>query len=95
MIDNCGATVVHRSCRRELITGTTPAFELCARALMADVRILVLDEATASIHSYTEILIQKALKTLLKWHTGFVIAHCLATIRHADKIIILQIRIAE
>ena len=66
-----------------------------ARALVADARILVLDEATASIHSYTEILIQKALKTLLKWHTGFVIAHCLATIRHADKIIVLQIRIAE
>lgn len=61
-----------------------------ARALVADARILVLDEATASIDSYTEMLIQKALKTLLKGRTGLVIAHRLATIRHADKIIVLQ-----
>jgi len=61
-----------------------------ARALVADARILVLDEATASIDSYTEMLIQKALKTLLKGRTGLVIAHRLATIRHADKIIVLK-----
>ncbi|MBX2882676.1 MAG: ABC transporter ATP-binding protein/permease, partial [Granulosicoccus sp.] len=61
-----------------------------ARALVADAQILVLDEATASIDSYTEMLIQKALKTLLKGRTGLVIAHRLATIRHADKIIVLQ-----
>lgn len=61
-----------------------------ARALVADARILVLDEATASIDSYTEMLIQKALVTLLKGRTGLVIAHRLATIRDADKIIVLQ-----
>jgi ATP-binding cassette subfamily B protein len=61
-----------------------------ARALVADARILVLDEATASIDSYTEMLIQKALKTLLTGRTGMVIAHRLATIRDADRIIVLQ-----
>lgn len=61
-----------------------------ARALVADARILVLDEATASIDSYTEMLIQKALKTLLEGRTGLVIAHRLATIRDADRIIVLQ-----
>lgn len=61
-----------------------------ARALVADARILVLDEATASIDSYTEMLIQKALVTLLTGRTGLVIAHRLATIRDADKIIVLQ-----
>ena len=61
-----------------------------ARALVADARILILDEATASIDSYTEMLIQKALVTLLKGRTGLVIAHRLATIRDADRIIVLQ-----
>jgi ATP-binding cassette subfamily B protein len=61
-----------------------------ARALVADSRILVLDEATASIDSYTEMLIQKALVTLLRGRTGLVIAHRLATIRDADRIIVLQ-----
>lgn len=61
-----------------------------ARALVADAQVLVLDEATASIDSYTEMQIQKALKILLKGRTGLVIAHRLATIRHADKIIVLQ-----
>ncbi|SDX60547.1 ABC transporter ATP-binding protein [Roseicitreum antarcticum] len=61
-----------------------------ARALVADARILVLDEATASIDSYTEMLIQKALKILLHGRTGLVIAHRLATIRDADRIIVLR-----
>jgi ATP-binding cassette subfamily B protein len=61
-----------------------------ARALVADAKILVLDEATASIDSYTERQIQKALETLLKGRTGLVIAHRLATIRGADRIIVLQ-----
>ncbi|BCH19603.1 ABC transporter ATP-binding protein [Mesorhizobium sp. L-2-11] len=61
-----------------------------ARALVADAKILVLDEATASIDSYTEMLIQKALIKLLDGRTGLVIAHRLATIRGADRIIVLQ-----
>jgi ATP-binding cassette, subfamily B, multidrug efflux pump len=61
-----------------------------ARALVADARILVLDEATANIDSYTERQIQKALLTLLEGRTGMVIAHRLATIRGADRIIVLQ-----
>jgi ATP-binding cassette, subfamily B, multidrug efflux pump len=61
-----------------------------ARALVADAKILVLDEATANIDSYTEMLIQKALVKLLEGRTGLVIAHRLATIRKADRIIVLQ-----
>jgi ATP-binding cassette subfamily B protein len=61
-----------------------------ARAIVADTAILVLDEATASIDSYTERQIQQALKQLLKGRTGVVIAHRLATIRGADRIIVLQ-----
>ena len=61
-----------------------------ARALVADAKILVLDEATANIDSYTEMLIQKALRKLLEGRTGLVIAHRLATIRGADRIIVLQ-----
>jgi ATP-binding cassette, subfamily B, multidrug efflux pump len=61
-----------------------------ARALVADAKILVLDEATASVDSYTERQIQKALAVLLKGRTGLVIAHRLATIRGADRIIVLQ-----
>ena len=61
-----------------------------ARALVADARILVLDEATASIDSATEQVIQRALAILLKGRTGLVIAHRLATVRHADRIMVLQ-----
>src|SRR5690606_8278835 len=61
-----------------------------ARALVADAKILVLDEATANIDSYTERQIQKALVRLLQGRTGLVIAHRLATIRGADRIIVLQ-----
>jgi ATP-binding cassette subfamily B protein len=61
-----------------------------ARALVADAKILVLDEATASIDSYTELQIQKALAKLLEGRTGLVIAHRLATIRNADRILVLQ-----
>jgi ATP-binding cassette subfamily B multidrug efflux pump len=61
-----------------------------ARALVADSKILVLDEATANIDSYTERQIQKALVKLLEGRTGLVIAHRLATIRGADRIIVLQ-----
>ncbi|MEO6300086.1 MAG: ABC transporter ATP-binding protein [Paracoccaceae bacterium] len=61
-----------------------------ARALVADAKILVLDEATASIDSATEQVIQRALAILLKGRTGLVIAHRLATVRHADRIMVLQ-----
>ena len=61
-----------------------------ARALVADAKILVLDEATANIDSYTERQIQKALVKLLEGRTGLVIAHRLATIRGADRIVVLQ-----
>lgn len=61
-----------------------------ARALVADTKILILDEATANIDSYTEMVIQKALVKLLAGRTGLVIAHRLATIRNADRIIVLQ-----
>ncbi len=61
-----------------------------ARALVADTRILVLDEATANVDSYTERQIQRALGRLLSGRTAIVIAHRLATVRHADHILVLQ-----
>ncbi|AYC30764.1 ABC transporter ATP-binding protein [Paenisporosarcina cavernae] len=61
-----------------------------ARALLADPRILILDEATASIDTETEIQIQEALKTLLKDRTAIMIAHRLSTIREADQIVVLE-----
>jgi subfamily B ATP-binding cassette protein MsbA len=61
-----------------------------ARALLADPRILVLDEATSSLDSETEALIQDALDTLLKGRTSFVIAHRLSTIVKADQIVVME-----
>ena len=61
-----------------------------ARAIVADPKILILDEATANIDSYTEVLIQRALEGLLKGRTAVVIAHRLSTIRGADKIVVLN-----
>jgi ATP-binding cassette subfamily B multidrug efflux pump len=61
-----------------------------ARALVADPQILILDEATANIDSFTELAIQKALRVLFAGRTSLVIAHRLATIRDADKIVVLQ-----
>ena len=61
-----------------------------ARALLADPRIIILDEATASIDTETEVQIQLALKKLLKGRTSVIIAHRLSTIRDADKIFVLE-----
>ena len=60
-----------------------------ARALLNDPRILILDEATSSIDTHTEMLIQQALDVLLKGRTSFVIAHRLSTIRKADCIMVI------
>ena len=61
-----------------------------ARALLSDPRILILDEATSSVDTRTEVLIQRAMRTLLQGRTSFVIAHRLSTIRDADKILVLN-----
>lgn len=61
-----------------------------ARALVADPKILILDEATANIDSFTELEIQRALKVLFAGRTCLVIAHRLATVRDADMIVVLQ-----
>jgi ABC-type multidrug transport system fused ATPase/permease subunit len=67
-----------------------------ARAILADPRILILDEATSSVDAEAEYLIQQALERVLKGRTALVIAHRLSTIRNADKIIVLDRgRIAE
>ncbi|MCH8832107.1 MAG: ABC transporter ATP-binding protein [Chloroflexi bacterium] len=61
-----------------------------ARAVVADPKIIILDEATANIDTYTELLIQRALKRVLQGRTSIVIAHRLSTIRNADRIIVLD-----
>lgn len=61
-----------------------------ARALLADPKILILDEATSSVDAYTEVLIQRALERLLANRTAFVIAHRLSTIRNADRIYVID-----
>ncbi|MGD2144419.1 MAG: ABC transporter ATP-binding protein [Anaerolineae bacterium] len=61
-----------------------------ARAILADPRILILDEATSSVDTRTERLIQRALDKLLKGRTSFVIAHRLSTIRNADQVLVIN-----
>lgn len=61
-----------------------------ARAILADPKILILDEATSSVDTRTEIQIQKAMDTLMKGRTSFVIAHRLSTIRDADLILVMK-----
>ena len=61
-----------------------------ARALLADPRILILDEATSSVDPYMELVIQEGLEKLLKNRTALIIAHRLSTVRNADNIIVLS-----
>ena len=61
-----------------------------ARAILADPKILILDEATSSVDTRTEVLIQKAMDNLMKGRTSFIIAHRLSTIRDADLILVMK-----
>ncbi len=61
-----------------------------ARAILADPKILILDEATSNVDTRTEVLIQKAMANLMKGRTSFVIAHRLSTIRDANLILVMN-----
>ena len=61
-----------------------------ARALLADPRVLVLDEATSSVDTQTEGVIQEAMETLMVGRTSFVIAHRLSTVRNATEVLVLD-----
>jgi len=61
-----------------------------ARAILADPRILILDEATSSIDTRTEVRIQRALLRLMEGRTSFVIAHRLSTIRDANQVLVIN-----
>lgn len=61
-----------------------------ARATVADPPALILDEATSSIDTHTEVLVQKGMDELMKNRTTFVIAHRLSTIRNSDLIVVLE-----
>lgn len=61
-----------------------------ARAILADNRILILDEATSSVDTRTEVRIQKAMDNLMRGRTSFIIAHRLSTIRDADLILVMK-----
>jgi ATP-binding cassette subfamily B protein len=61
-----------------------------ARAILADPKILILDEATSSVDTRTEVLIQKAMANLMHRRTSFIIAHRLSTIRDADWILVMN-----
>lgn len=80
MLESEGSNLSHG--QRQLLT--------IARAILSDPAILILDEATSSVDTRTEMQIQHAMKTLMKGRTSFVIAHRLSTIRDADRILVIQ-----
>ena len=61
-----------------------------ARTIISDPRILILDEATSSIDTKSELLVQKGIEAILKGRTSFVIAHRLSTIKNADRIFVIE-----
>ncbi|MGB9521969.1 MAG: ABC transporter ATP-binding protein, partial [Anaerolineales bacterium] len=61
-----------------------------ARAILANPPMLILDEATSSVDTHTEVLIQKAMRNLMEGRTSFIIAHRLSTIRDADWILVIR-----
>ena len=80
MVDDEGGSI--SAGEKQLIT--------IARAFLADPAILILDEATSSVDTRTEVLIQKAMSALRSSRTSFVIAHRLSTIRDADTILVMD-----
>ncbi|MQC19238.1 MAG: ABC transporter ATP-binding protein [Chloroflexi bacterium] len=87
-LDEGYATVLHER-GQNLSVGQRQLISF-ARALVADPRILILDEATANVDTQTERLIQRALDTMLRGRTSFVIAHRLSTIRNATRIVVMS-----
>lgn len=75
--------------RTSLSTGQRQLITI-ARAIIADAPLLILDEATSSVDTKTELLVQQAMSTLMEGRTSFVIAHRLSTIRNADLILVMQ-----
>ena len=72
------------------ISGGQKQLLTIARAILADPKILILDEATSSVDTRTEILIQKAMDKLMEGRTSFIIAHRLSTIKNADLILVMD-----
>ena len=79
-----------RTERCSTVGGATSVDLFLRDALLAEPRILILDEATSSIDSQTESRLQQALATMLQGRTSFVVAHRLSTIRHADQVLVLD-----
>ncbi len=76
--------------RGEGLSGGERQLVCFTRAMVADPRILVLDEATSSVDTSTELRIQRALERLIQKRTSFVVAHRLSTVRHADEVLVVQ-----